>query len=135
MNGQAIIDSNVVMERADAEGLWKQYVAPKGVKHVANARTGYVLTGAIPTAASDYWSGDVEVDPSTGSFNPCSTGSGNSVGTGDMVWGPQSGAGEEGALREKYSLGDLGDGSGAGLCAVRCRFALGWAHWACGSCD
>jgi len=135
MNGQAIIDSNVVMERADAEGLWKQYVAPKGVKHVANAHTGYVLAGAIPTAGGNYWSGDVEVDMSTGNFNPRSIGSGNSTGTGDMVWGPQSGAGEEGALREKYSLGPLWYGSYAGLCAVDCGRDLGWAYWSCGSCD
>lgn len=135
MNGQAIIDSNVVMERADAEGLWKQYVAPKGVKHVANAHTGYVLAGAIPTAASDYWSGDVEVDPSTGNFNPCSVGGGDSVGTGDMVWGPQSGAGTEGELREKYSLGSLWHSRAAGLCLVACGYALGGAYWDCGSCD
>ena len=135
MNGQAIIDSNVVMERADAEGLWKQYVAPKGVKHVANAHTGYVLAGAIPTAASDYWSGDVEVDMSTGNFNPRSIGSGNATGTGDMVWGPQSGAGEKGALREKWSLGLLWHTSLAGFCGVRCGYALGGADWGFGSCD
>ena len=128
-------DSNVVMERADKEGAWKQFTAPKGVKHVTNAHTGYVLTGAIPTAASDYWSGDVEVDPSTGSFNPRSAGGGDSVGTGDMVWGPQSGAGEEGALREKYSLGNLGDASTAGCCVANGRHGLGWANWYCGSCD
>ena len=135
MNGQAIIDSNVVMERADKEGAWKQFTAPKGVKHVTNAHTGYVLTGAIPTAASDYWSGDVEVDPSTGSFNPRSAGGGDSVGTGDMVWGPQSGAGEEGALREKYSLGDLRHASRAGFCFATCWSVLGGAYWYSGSCD
>lgn len=135
MNGQAIIDSNVVMERADAEGLWKQYVAPKGVAHVANAHTNYVLAGAIPTTAGDYWSGDVEVDPSTGNFNPCTVGGGDTIGTGDRVWGPQSGAGEEGTLREKYSLGYLGDGSNVGLCSVSCWAGLGGSRWIYGSCD
>lgn len=135
MNGQAIIDSNVVMERADAEGLWKQYVAPKGVKHVANAHPGYVLAGAIPTATGDYWSGDVEVDPSTGNFNPCSVGGGDSVGTGDMVWGPQSGAGTEGELREKYGLGFLWSVRSVGLCSVHCGSVLWRAYWYCGSCD
>ena len=135
MNGQAIIDSNVVMERADAEGLWKQYVAPKGVKHVVNAHTGYVLAGAIPTAHNNYWSGDVEVDMSTGNFNPRSVGSGDATGTGDMVWSPQSGAGTEGELREKSSLGDLRNATAAGFCVVDCGRVLWNAAWACGSCD
>lgn len=133
-NGQAIIDSNVVMQRDDASGLWLQYIAPRGVKHVANAHTGYALaSGGIPINSGDYWSGDVSVDTATGSFNPSSIGGGDSIGTGDYVWGSQSGA--NGALREKYTVGYLRYGSHAGLGNVICRSDLSGAVWHSGGCD
>ncbi|WP_105302712.1 hypothetical protein [Anaerolactibacter massiliensis] len=135
MNGQAIIDSNVVMQRDEGSGLWLQYVAKRGVKHVANAHTGYTLAGGIPIAEGDYWSGDIYVDPDTGSFCPCSIGGGDSIGTGDRVWGPQSGKGEDGTLREKYTVGNLGIGSYVGLCSVSCWDALSRPLWASGCCD
>lgn len=132
-NGQAIIDSNVVMQRDEASGLWLQYVAKRGVKHVVNAHTEYTLAGGIPIAAGDYWSGDIYVDLDTGSFCPCSIGGGDSIGTGDRVWGPQSGT--NGELREKYTIGYLWDGSAGGLCSVYCGNVLSGAGWLCGSCD
>lgn len=133
-NGQAIIDSNVVMQRDDASGLWLQYVALRGTKHTVNAHTGYVLApGGIPISGGDYWSGDVSVDPATGSFNPSSIGSGDQIGTGDRVWGPSSGA--NGDLREKYTVGYLWSGSSAGLCNVRCGCGLSWTSWDFGCCD
>lgn len=135
MNGQAIIDSNVVVQRDEGSGLWLQYVAKRGFKHVANAHTGYTLAGGIPIAEGDYWSGDIYVDPDTGSFCPCSIGGGDSIGTGDMVWGPQSGKGEDGALREKYTVGYLWAGSVGGLCHVNCWDGLAGTYWAFGCCD
>ena len=129
--GQAFIESNVVMEK-DANGDWLQYFAPKGTKHVANAHTGYVLVGKIPGDANDYWSGDIDVD-ARGIMWPSSKGSSDSLGTGDRVWGPSSG--EAGALRERYTVGPLGDVSAAGLAAVACWSGLSAAYWACGCCD
>ena len=132
-NGQTIIDSNVVMQRDDASGMWQQWVAPRGTAHVKDAHTNYVLAGGIPIAASDYWSGDVSVNHETGSFNPSAVGGGDSIGTGDRVWG--SGSGSDGALREKYTVGRLWDGSAVGLCAVACGGGLSAAAWHYGCCD
>lgn len=135
MNGQAIIPSDVVMERDDDNGMWNVFTAPKGVKHVADAHTGYKLTGKIPALSGDYYSGDVQVDYQTGGFNPCSQGGGDAVGTGDRVWGPQLGAGTNGEKREKYSLGALWNGSGDGFCLVSCGYDLGRTSWNYGSRD
>ena len=98
-----------------------------------DAHTNYVLAGGIPIAASDYWSGDVSVNHETGSFNPSAVGGGDSIGTGDRVWG--SGSGSDGALREKYTVGYLRVGSDAGLCFVTCGYGLSHAFWHSGCCD
>ena len=121
------------MQRDDASGMWQQWVAPRGTAHVKDAHTNYVLAGGIPIAASDYWSGDVSVNHETGSFNPSAVGGGDSIGTGDRVWGP--GSGSDGALKEKYTAGTLVYGPIAGLCSVRCGFDLSSANWTSGCCD
>lgn len=131
MWGQAFIESNVVMEK-DANGDWLQYFAPKGTKHVASAHTGYVMVGKIPGSASDYWSGDIDVD-ARGIMWPSSKGSSDSLGTGDRVWGPA--VGSTGDLRERYTVGALWTGSNAGLAAVRCWDGLSSAYWGYGCCD
>ena len=129
--GQAFIESNAVMEK-DANGDWLQYFAPRGTKHVANAHTGYVLAGKIPGATGDYWSGDIDVD-TRGFMYPSTVGSSDALGTGDRVWGPQSGS--KGDLRERYTVGYLGYGSHLGLADVNCRGELSWADWNFGCCD
>lgn len=131
MWGQAFIESNVVMEK-DVNGDWLQYFAPKGTAHIANAHTNYILVGKIPGATSDYWSGDIDVDV-RGIMWPSTKGSSDSLGTGDRVWGSQSGS--TGDLRERYTVGDLGAGAGAGLADVHCRHGLGGAGWACAARD
>ena len=131
MWGQAMIESNSMSEK-DANGDWLQYFAPKGVKHVANAHTGYICAGKIPGASSDYWIGDIDVD-TRGFMWPSAKGTSDSLGTGDRVWGPQNGS--EGDLRERYTVGYLGSGSFAGFAAVSLWAGLSDAYWACGCCD
>ena len=131
MWGQAMIESNSMSEK-DANGDWLQYFAPKGVKHVANAHTGYICAGKIPGDSSDYWSGDIDVD-TRGFMWPSAKGTSDSLGTGDRVWGPQSGS--EGVLRERYSVGDLGSSSGAGIAVVVLWYGLSVAYWSSGCCD
>ena len=131
MWGQAMIESNAVMEK-DANGDWLQYFAPRGTKHVANAHTGYVLAGKIPGSTSDYWSGDIDVD-ARGFMWPSTKGSSDSLGTGDRVWGSQSGS--AGDLRERYTVGNLWAGSSVGLAAVGLWDDLSYVSWDCGCCD
>lgn len=135
-NGEGIIDSNVIIKRDEAAGLWRVFAAPRGTAHIANAVTGFTqLPGGIPIASGDYYSGDIYVDPTTGTFYPVTIGSGDRTGTGDTVAGPQSGAGEDGALREHYTLGNLGYSVNSGLACVNCGAGLWDANWAFGSCD
>ena len=131
MWGQAMIESNSMSEK-DANGDWLQYFAPKGVKHVANAHTGYICAGKIPGASSDYWSGDIDVD-TRGFMWPSTKGTSDSLGTGDRVWGPQNGS--AGDLRERYTVGSLWYGSYAGLAFVYLWPGLSSAHWHSGCCD
>ena len=131
MWGQGFVESNTVSEK-DENGDWLQYFAPKGTKHVQNAHTDYVLVGKISGSTSDYWSGDADVDK-RGMMWPSTIGSSDSTGTGDRVWGPSSGS--KGDLRERYTVGYLGDGSDAGLAAVNLWNALGNSLWHCGCCD
>ena len=132
MNGQAIICADTVME-FQTDYSKNVYVAPRGAKHIGNSHEGFDFVGNIPNsgAGTDYWSGDMHFDVEHGSANPCSIGGGDSVGTGDRVWAGETGNG----LREYYSLGALGNGSGAGACFVSCWSGLGSAHWSYGSCD
>lgn len=129
--GQAFIESNSMSEK-DSNGDWLQYFAPKGTAHVANAHTGYVLAGKIPVSSGDYWSGDIDVD-TRGMMWPSTIGGSDSTGTGDRVWGPQSGS--AGDLQERYTVGALWFGSVAGLAYVDLRFGLSDALWDCGCCD
>ena len=131
MWGQAMIESNSMSEK-DANGDWLQYFAPKGVKHVANAHTGYVCAGKIPGASSDYWVGDIDVD-TRGFMWPSTKGTSDSLGAGDRVWGPQSGS--AGDLRERYSVGPLGGGSFDGIALAYLWRGLSGASWDCGCCD
>ncbi len=132
LNGQAIICADTVME-FQSDYSKNVYVAPRGVAHVANARTNMEFVGNIPGSGegADYWIGDVHFDTAHGSYNPCTIGSGDSVGTGDRVWA----GGKSTGLRECYSLGHLWSGSSAGACCVNCGHGLGGANWAYGSCD
>lgn len=131
MWGQAMVESNVVMEK-DANGDWLQYFAPKGTKHVANAHTNYILAGKIPGSAEDYWSGDIDVD-TRGIMWPSTKGSSDSLGTGDRVWGPANGS--TGDLGERYAVGGLWAGSLVGFALVSLSSGLSYVSWDCGSCD
>ena len=119
------------MSEKDSNGDWLQYFAPKGTAHVAKAHTGYVLAGKIPASSGDYWSGDIDVD-TRGMMWPSTIGGSDSTGTGDRVWGPQSGS--AGDLRERYTVGTLGSGSTAGLANVNLRNDLGNSNWNYGCC-
>ena len=134
-NGQSIIASNVVYYRDDVNAQWLQYVAMRGTKHVANAYTDYVLSGKVPALDSDYWIGDMAVNPSTGSMNVKTTGTSDILGVGDRIWGPSSGKGTQGELREAYTIGALWFGSGDGLCSGALWGDLGSATWFYGACD
>ena len=131
MWGQAMIESNSMSEK-DANGDWLQYFAPKGVKHVANAHTGYICAGKIPGDSSNYWIGDIDVD-TRGFMWPSAKGTSDSLGIGDKVWGPQSGS--AGDLQERYTVGDLRFGSAAGFALVYLWAGLSDAGWFCGCCD
>jgi hypothetical protein len=131
MWGQAMIESNSMSEK-DANGDWLQYFAPKGVKHVANAHTGYICAGKIPGDSSDYWIGDIDVD-TRGFMWPSTKGTSDSLGAGDRVWGPQSGS--AGDLQERYTVGDLWSGSCVGFAYVSLWSGLSAADWNCGCCD
>ena len=131
MWGQAMIESNSMSEK-DANGDWLQYFAPKGVKHVANAHTGYICAGKIPGDSSDYWIGDIDVD-TRGFMWPSTKGTSDSLGAGDRVWGLQSGS--AGDLRERYSVGPLGGGSFDGIALAYLWRGLSDASWDCGCCD
>ena len=131
--GIAIICADTVM---NIESTYEKsvYVAQKGTKHVADAHTGYKLVGTIPAMDannSDFWSGDLTLDTETGVYYPSTIGSGEAVGVGDRVWT----GGKNTGLREYYTCGDLGDGSGAGAGCVSCWDELGWAAWGFGSAD
>jgi len=131
MWGQAMIESNSMSEK-DANGDLLQYFAPKGVKHVASAHTGYICAGKIPGDSSDYWIGDIDVD-TRGFMWPSTKGTSDSLGAGDKVGGPQSGS--AGDLRERYTVGDLGNGQRAGFANVFLWFGLSDAAWFSGCCD
>lgn len=131
MWGQAMIESNSMSEK-DANGDWLQYFAPKGVKHVANAHTGYICAGKIPRDSFDYWIGDIDVD-TRGFMWPSTKGTSDSLGGGDRVWGPQRGS--AGDLRERYTVGNLWCGSDDGVAYVSLGYSLSNASWDCGCCD
>lgn len=131
MWGQAMIESNSMSEK-DANGDWLQYFAPKGVKHVANAHTGYICAGKIPGDSSDYWIGDIDVD-TRGFMWPSTKGTSDSLGTGDRVWGLQNGS--AGDLRERYTIGWLWDGSATGFASVNLGYDLSLTRGNCGCCD
>jgi hypothetical protein len=131
MWGQAMIESNSMSEK-DANGDWLQYFAPKGVKHVANAHTGYICVGKIPGASSDYWVGDIDVD-TRGFMLASIKGTSDSLGTGDRVSGPQSGS--AGDLQERHTVGDLWTASSAGFAQVYLGNSLSGVAWNCGCCD
>ena len=131
MWGQGMIESNSMSEK-DANGDWLQYFAPKGVKHVANAHTGYVCAGKIPGASSDYWVGDIDVD-TRGFMWPSTKGSSDSLGTGDRVWGPHNGS--AGALVERYTVSSSWVGSSVGLASVYLWAGLSGRGASSGCCD
>ena len=131
--GIAMIYSDTVME-FNADYSRSVYVAPKGVTHVQNARTGYKLIGTIPAkdeANSDTWVGDLGFDTENGAHFPVTLGSGEAVGVGDRIWAGGKGSG----LREYYTCGSLGVGASAGAGCVDCGLGLGGAAWYCGSAD
>ena len=131
--GIAIICADTVM---NIEPTYEKtvYVAQKGTKHVANAYTGYKLVGTIPAADGnnrEFWSGDLTLDTETGAYYPSTVGSGEAVGTGDIVWA----GGKNTGIREYYTCGALGVGAVAGAGFVDCWNGLGGAGWSCGSAD
>lgn len=131
--GLACIASDVVMD-IETDYQKAVYVAERGTEHVKNAHTGYKLIGKIPAIDannSDFYSGDYALDTATGGFYPATKGSGQAIGTGDIVWA----GGKNTGLREYYMNGNLGAGGYAGACYVNCRYGLGNAGWAYGSCD
>ena len=69
-----------------------------------------------------------------GTYAMLTKGDGSTLGVGDIIW--EGGTGRtDGELREFYSGGNLGAGSGAGLACVACGAGLGAAGWDCGSFD
>ena len=131
--GTAMIYSDTVME-FNADYSRSVYVAPKGVTHVQNARTGYKLIGTIPAkdeANSDTWVGDLGFDTENGAHFPVTLGSGEAVGVGDRIWAGRKGSG----LREYYTCGYLGHGAVAGAGCVACWVELGRTYWYFGSAD
>lgn len=131
--GIAMIYSDTVME-FNADYSRSVYVAPKGVTHVQNARTGYKLIGTIPAkdeTNSDTWVGDLGFDTENGAHFPVTLGSGEAVGVGDRIWAGGKGTG----LREYYTCGALGVGAYAGAGCVYCGLGLGGTAWNYGSAD
>ena len=131
--GIAMIYSDTVME-FNADYSRSVYVAPKGVTHVQNARTGYKLIGTIPAkdeANSDTWVGDLGFNTENGAHFPVTLGSGEAVGVGDRIWA----GGKDTGLREYYTCGALVDGADAGAGCLHCGNALSWTGWHYGSAD
>ena len=130
--GQWCTLSDTVIEFLEANTRRGIYVAPRGVAHVANARTGYVLVGEAFEAASDSWIGDELIDEATGAMIPEVKGTGDSVGVGDRFY---CGTGNVGDKREYLSLGALNGASIGGLCRCGSWAALSNSFWFFGSCD
>ena len=108
-------------------------VAPYGVKHSSSdstIRSTYMNIGNIPASSdgksSDYWIGDIKLDPYTGVFYPVSEGSGNTTGAGDRLY---AGGNYTSATREWLSGGVLWDGSAAGSSCLHCGSWLGSTSW------
>ena len=102
-------------------------VAPAGKKHSstdATIRSTYTNIGNITTG--DWWIGDIELDIPTGVTYPAATGSGDSTGVGDRLYG---GGQATNATREYLRGGSLWDGSDAGSSCLSCRNGLGSTYW------
>ena len=130
--GQWCVLSDTVIEYLEADTRRGLYVAPKGVAHVANAHTNYILVGEFFETSSDAWIGDADIDEQTGCLFGSVKGTGDSVGVGDRLY---ANAGAVGTLREYLSLGYLGSGSAFGLVACGSGVGLGDSYWSFGSCD
>ena len=130
--GQWCVLSDTVIEYLETDTRRGLYVAPKGVAHVANAHTNYILVGELFETSGDAWIGDADIDEQTGCLFGSVKGTGDSVGVGDRLY---ANAGAVGTLREYLSLGALWYGSDYGLVSCHSNNGLGYSGWSYGSCD
>lgn len=111
-------------------------VAPRDNKRTANAaeiKSTYRKIGNIVgNGGNDFWIGDIAIDTQTGATYPATVGSGDSVGTGDKVYG---GGKNTSGTREYLRGGNLGNGSSAGSSYLDCWNGPVWANWAFLSAD
>lgn len=133
MNGQYFIASDVVMS-FQSDYSKDVYVYPRGTAHVADSISNAVKVGNIPNFGdgSDVWIGDMACDMSHGVMYPITSGSGDSVGVGDILY---AGGKATSGFREYLCGGNLRNGSSAGLCSLDCWYGLGGASWAFASAD
>lgn len=131
MWGQYAVICDTVLDKQGSG--WDLYVAPKGVAHVKDARTGYIKEGTIPyNNGSDVYGGDYGF--SSRAYFIKALGSSSSNGTGDIIYEGGTGV-ADGTLREFLTLGSLGAGSAAGLGFVHAWGWLGGRTWVFGSRD
>ena len=107
-----MVSSNEVMNKETATKT-VFYHKNYGDYHSDNSiLTNYKKVGEFTKEDStDFWIGEVDIDLETGAEVPRTIGSGDSVGTGDRYYFGGAGTG----IRERLSLGNLWNGSNAGL--------------------
>jgi hypothetical protein len=143
MWGQSVVLCDTVLEMSGETDFvdtaitekplgWDVYVAPKGTPHVKDAHTNYIKEGTIPcNKGTDAFGGDFGL--TSRSYFIKTLGSSSSNGTGDIIW--EGGSVNNGTLRAFLSLGNLWNGSAAGLGVVNCWHELGLRDWSLGSRD
>ena len=126
--GGYLLASDTIMDiQADMSKI--VYKLNKGAERSSNIETikaNSAVIGTIPAAdgSNDYWIGDVGIKD--GAWYPRSKGTSNTTGVADRIYfGGTATSGQ----REYLMGGDLGNGSSAGACCLRCWSGLSFAAW------
>jgi hypothetical protein len=102
----------------------------------ATIKSTYKLIGNIPAntdgKGSNYWIGDISINPETGGWQPYAQSSSSSQGFCDYLY---AGGTSTSGTREFLQGGDLGNGSLAGSVFLVCVHGLSVAGWGCSSAD
>lgn len=112
------------------------YTRPKGVAWTsaeATVKNTYTLVGNVPgNSGTDFWIGDVDIYPETGTWHPATIAESSAQGMGDRCY---AGGTATSGTRESLEGGNLWGGGAAGAACLNCWNGLGAAYWYYLSCD